>query len=48
MPRKDAAMILKAAGATDLQTSQFLGARDDISAETVAAAVPVLTEKNNS
>lgn len=48
MLRKDAAMILKAAGSTDLQTSQFLGVRDDISAETVAAAVSVLTQKNNS
>ncbi len=46
MDRKDAILILKAAGATDLQAEQFVGVRPHISVETVAGAELALRDKH--
>ena len=45
MTRDNALLILKAAGATDLQAEQFVGRRPKISAEVVAGAVRIIVQK---
>lgn len=42
MTRADALLILRSAGATELQATQFVGRRTKISAEVVAGAVAVI------
>ena len=48
MTRDEAMLILKAAGATKLQAEQFVGLKPEISAKTVAGAVWVLKQKEQS